>query len=240
MRNRLMPLLAGFFLLITTTHAIAAELVVVASTAPEFKAGWIVTAGSSLDVPAGQAVTLISQSGKVVTITGPHSGPVSESESGGASSNSLIASLSGLLGGGGTEADSLGVMRAAMKPAEPDDPWVVVVSRSGDHCVPADAQPILWRSRKNSRGALTLKKISGGGKKSVTVWPAGAGSLAWPTDITVTDGAAYFARLKGAGAAARLVIHQVPDGLATDSHRAAWMADQGCRSQAIRLLAQIR
>jgi len=240
MQSRLMPLLAGFYLLILTVPAMAADLVVVASTAPEFKAGWIVASGSSLDVPADQTVTLISQSGKVVTVTGPHSGPVGNSESGDANGSSLVASLSSLLGGGGTEAGSLGVMRAAMKSAEPDDPWVVVVSQSGDHCVPADGQPILWRSRKNSRGALTLKRISGGGNKSITVWPSGAGSLAWPTDIPITDGGAYFARLKGAGAAARLVVHRVPGNLATDAHRAAWMADQGCRSQAIRLLTQLR
>ncbi len=47
MRTRLMPLLAGFFLLTLAAPAIAAEMVVVASTAPEFKSGWIVAAGSS-------------------------------------------------------------------------------------------------------------------------------------------------------------------------------------------------
>ena len=46
-------------------------------------------------------------------------------------------------------------------------------------------------------------------------------------------------RTAGGMNAAKVTIRLVPDGLPSDAHKAAWMADQGCESQARALLASL-
>lgn len=70
--------------------------------------------------------------------------------------------------------------------------------------------------------------------------PAGAQTLPWPSKTTLGEGDKYLARMKGRRVSSKLVLHLVPEGLPTDAHRAAWMADKGCLRQARRLLARLR
>lgn len=50
------------------------------------------------------------------------------------------------------------------------------------------------------------------------------------------DGATYGLRLEATDAYAFVHLTIVPKTLPTDAHRAAWMASQGCRDQALGLL----
>ena len=216
----------------------ALDLVVVNSTVPSLKPGQMVTSDAPIDVPAGASVTLVSESGKILTLNGPHSGPPGMDGGGGGDAN-LLSSLSGLLSASGKETASLGTMRAVSPPLPPDDPWVINIGRSGDHCVPKGGPATLWRAKSAKVASLSLKNLTDK-SKSKADWPAGASSLHWPAAMIIADGAMYLARIKGSRTASKLVLHLVPGNLPTDAHRAAWMAGMGCVKQAIQLLARLR
>ena len=223
-------------------QAKAAELVVIASTAPGIAAGAMIEAGAKVTVPKGASVTLVSQSGKAVTLSGPFSGVPDVGGGGGAKGGGdLVKSLAGLVSGGGKSSESLGAMRAApgSLAARPDDPWVINVGRPGNQCAPGKGKVRLWRGKSLKAVELKLKNLSDK-SRSESAWPAGASKLDWPKNFPLIDDGAYMARLKGSRKAAKIVIHLVPDDLPTDAHKAVWMAKKGCVGQARLLLGFIR
>ena len=235
-----MPRIIVFFvigLFLTAGAAGAAELVVVASTAPGIKSGQVVASGAALDVPAGANVTLVSPAGKTVVLTGPFSGAPGGGGGGGAADTSLFSALIKLFSGRGKDTGSLGTMRAAAG-SEPDDLWVVDVGRSGRFCVPAQGPITLWRSDAAKQTSLKIRNLASN-QKSELPWPAGAETLDWPPDVALGDGNSYLVRLKGRRSATEIALHLVPDGLPSEPHKAVWMADKGCVKQAKRLLANL-
>lgn len=235
---RVFSLVVGVALAAIALPASAADLVVVASSAPGLAPGTVVKSDAALKIPGGASVTLISGTGRTVTLKGPHAGPPVTGGDG-AGSPDLIASLSGLLAGSGKETAALGTMRALAPPAPPTDPWVIDVGESGDHCVAAAGAATLWRGQSARARLFSIVDLKDNRRHDAD-WPAGAATLAWPSQLPVADGGRYLVRMKGSANAARLTVHRVPADLPTDAHRAAWMADKGCRPQARRLLAAIR
>ncbi len=239
MKNRPIPaFVIAAFMALAALPAGAANMVVVASTAPGFAPGQIVHSDDPLEVPNGARVTLVSETGRTVTLTGPHSGPA-ETGAGPGGGDGLLVSLSGLLSGPSRETASLGTMRAAVPPPSPTDPWVIDTGAWGHHCAPARGPVVLWRGKAGRPGVFILQNLSDR-SKSVTPWPAGAQTLAWPSKTTLGEGEKYLARMKGGRVSSKLVLHLVPDRLPTNAHRAAWMADKGCLRQARRLLSRLR
>ncbi len=239
MKNRpVRAFVIAAFLALAALPAEAANLVVVASTAPGLAPGQIIHSDDPLEVPNGARVTLVSETGKTLIVPGPHSGPA-ENGAGPGGNDGLLVSLSGLLSGPNRETASLGTMRAAAPPPSPTDPWVIDTGAWGHHCVPAKGPAVLWRGKAGRPRTLILKNLSDR-SKSVTPWPAGAQTLPWPSKTTLGEGDKYLARMKGGRVSSKLVLHLVPEGLPTDAHRAAWMADKGCLRQARRLLARLR
>lgn len=238
MAGRWISSFIGILLMTAAFSAQAQQLVVIASGAPSLKPGQVVNSGTAIEIPAGASVTLVSETGKTVILKGPFSGPVKAGGEGGGD-NKLIASLSGLLSGSGKETGSLGTMRAATPPKPPSDAWVINTGKSGVFCVQAKGPVMLWREKAAKARILTLKNLTDK-SRSKAKWPAGSATLEWPSKVNLTDGARYLLRMKGSRAARKLKLHLVPGGLASDAHRAAWMARNGCEKQALRLLAGLR
>ncbi len=230
--------LIGILLMTAAFSAQAQQLVVIASGAPSLKPGQVVNSGTAIEIPAGASVTLVSETGKTVTLKGPFSGPAKAGGKGGGD-DKLIASLSGLLSGSGKETGSLGTMRAATPPKPPSDAWVINTGKSGVFCVQAKGPVMLWREKAAKARILTLKNLTDK-SRSKAEWPAGSATLEWPSKVNLTDGARYLLRMKGSRAVRKLKLHLVPGGLASDAHRAVWMARNGCEKQALRLLAGLR
>ena len=222
------------FLGMASLPALAGNLVVVTSTAPGLEPGKMIADGAAVDLPKGTVVTLISETGKMITLKGPHSGPAGTT-SGKGGDGTLVKALSKLIAPVGKESGALGAMRSAGTAKAPDSPWQLDVGRSGKACVPPGGKAELWRPDAASGGQMTLKGMRGGGKASVP-WPAGSNTLAWPAGVTLKDGGTYLIRFKGVPTARRLTLYWVPNDLPTDAHRAAWMAEKGCKRQAKRLL----
>ncbi len=130
-------------------------------------------------------------------------------------------------------------MRAVAAQKPPSDAWVINTGKSGDFCVKSKGPVMLWREKAAKTRILTLKNLTDK-SRSKAEWPAGSATLEWPSKVNLTDGARYLLRMKGSQAARKLKLHLVPGDLASDAHRAVWMARNGCEKQAMRLLAGLR
>ncbi len=215
-----------------------AEMVVIASSAPEISGGQIIADGSTLSVPAGASVTLISADGVSQTIQGPYSGIPGGNSGDGAGDTSLVSSLSGLLSATGKKSTSLGVMRSGVA-KNPDDPWAVNIDRSGKQCVRGDKSSVLWRSSTDEATRVKIKNMASK-EQSETEWPAGAETMSWPDGPAINDGDKYLVRIKGSRTAKKITLFIVPSDLASIAHEAIWMAEKGCFLQAKLLLTTIK
>jgi len=226
-----------FLGMIGAQWAQAGQLVVVDSTASALLPGQVLDGSKSLSLNAGTQVTVISEDGKVMTLTGPYSGVPASGGAGGGSGGGLLASLSKLVDDQDGKG-SLGVMRA-VKAGDAPDPWVIDVLRSGSHCVRAGVAPVLWQPSTKKGAQLSLKPLPKGKRMKID-WPAGMDGIDWPEGLALTDGGRYLVKISGRMTAAKMVVHIVPANLPSNAHQVAWMADKGCTGQARALLASLR
>ena len=233
------PLMIISFTLMNSASVNAAELVIISGSGSDFKIGQVINSASNIQLKDGATLTLISQNGKLVVLTGPRSGPVKTRDPE-EKTESLIPSLKKIISGEKTEADSLGVMRSlgTNRKAVPENPWAIIATRSGKYCVSLSRPVVLWRPDSQKTRALVL--LNTGNENEVkTVWHAGQNILYWPRLLQLVDGATYRVDLAGNSRLPRLTIAIVPE-LPTPAHAAVWMSQNGCPQQALRLLTSIK
>jgi len=222
---------------LTSVNSMAAELVIISTTGNNFKAGQIINSASNIKLAKGATLSLISESGKLVSLSGPYSGPVQNNIST-VATGSLIASLKKIIIGDKTEASSLGVMRSIGGPAAPPDPWAINAGKSGKYCIKKSKPVVLWRARFRNTNKLVLLNTENG-KEVRTVWHAGRSTMFWPRLQPLVDGATYRIDLSGESSLPKITLVMVPD-LPTQAHAAVWMADNGCSKQALLLIKSLK
>lgn len=214
----------------------AAQLVVIASTAPALKVGAVIDGAQPIKLEQDSAVTLISSRGKVVKLKGPYTGRPDPAPA--VQSGDLLKSLSSIVSGPPRNDPSLAVFRSAPG-ASRRDVWSIDVGRSGTYCVSADVPMKLWRAKASNKSQLTLKQSGTGQHAIKKEWPLGQQTLAWPEELPLEDKTAYLVRLGRSTTWERFEIAVLPNDLPTDAHRAAWMWENNCPRQARRLLDDI-
>ncbi len=236
LRNASMALMAAAFTTIFTPALNAAELVVIASSNSDFKAGQVVDSSSDIKLANDATLTLISESGKVFALKGPRSGVV-EVKGSADKNGGLISSIKNILAGEKTEVTTLGVMRSIGAPERPSDPWAIIAGKTGKYCVTVSKPVVLWRANGQKTRNLILINLNNNHKVK-TVWSSGQNILYWPRLMPLVDGATYRVDLAGESKLPKLTVTMVPDQ-PTQAHAAVWMAQNGCEQQALRLLQSI-
>lgn len=218
----------------------AAELLVIGSENADIEEGAIVDAQATVRLAPGARLTLIAEDGTSITLEGPYEGPPLEGAARAPAGRTLLRALGALFAaGGGRQGSTKGATRGGPAGGADLGAWLIDTGSQGDACTPNGAPVRLWRAK--SERASVLKLTHKGARASADVdWPAGAATLAWPGEVPIEDGADYLVRLKGVLVARTLTLHVVPGNLPSEAHRAAWMAERGCLSQARALLAELR
>jgi hypothetical protein len=90
----------------------------------------------------------------------------------------------------------------------PPSIWHVDVARSSNVCVADPSKVTLWRA--DPANALTLNIGGPGGLTRRLSWQPGSGTLPWPSDLPVADGAEYRLSWSGGAAPTALRFRAVP------------------------------
>lgn len=225
---------AALLLLGISFTGAAADLIVIGSTGADLKPGQVLDGSALVTLPAGATVTLISSKGETIKLRGPYEGrPASATEG---QDGQLLQALQTVFKNDSGATTMLAAFRGV--PGRKPDLWSANVDRNGSYCVRVDGPPALKRKSGKRRTTLMLE-LGATGEQAQVDWPAGQSTLGWPAGLPLIDGGDYLAHLDVAIEPKKLRVALIPNGLATDAHRAAWMAENGCSRQARRVLTEL-
>ena len=216
-------------LLLATSAADAATLVVVEARGIALNPGATLDAQKPLLLKQGQHVTLISETGSTLKIDGPYNQPPTAS---GSSGVDLSSTLGALVTQRQSRSGEFGTTRGTVLAALPD-PWLIDATHSGNGCLREGQTPVFWRPDTKNAAAIMVAPVDRSWKAQAH-WPAGQERLSITTDVPMHGGETYIVDFGEAESAITMTL--VPAALANDAMRAAWMADKGCEAQAEALL----
>ncbi len=241
MRALISAVLFGLASLGVAPVALAAQMLVVIdaeNSGDSLKPGTMISADAPVKLAPGARVSLLSESGRLVVLSGPYDGKADNKGliAGTPDAPSVMAKLSKLIAGQqATVATGAARSLGGQGPGKLlPHPSFISVMTSGEKCVLSN-WPELWRSDAKTTQVLTLTNARG--LESIVVWPAGKDRVDLP-DAYVAAGASVTANLAGRSVELHLNIHPGAARNATETF--AWMADQGCNEQATALLAALR
>lgn len=213
----------------------AAELVVIASGDPSLRVGAVVDGAKPITVAADASVVLVSEDGRTIALTGPFAGPPDASPS--SAEGGLVDSLSRLIAEEGGSPETLAVFRSGLgkTPIGRPDVWGIHIAEAGRYCVRPDRPAMLWWPAARTGAVVKLSGVGDGAAGARIQWPNTKKYTAWPRALPLADGATYVARFRAQDPGTELETVLMP-ALATDAHRAAWMAKHGCTRQALAVL----
>ncbi|MBF0435799.1 MAG: hypothetical protein HQL77_10560 [Magnetococcales bacterium] len=223
----------------------AVNLVVMDAKGGGLKAGAVIDSATPLNLAEGESASLVADTGRIVRLKGPHSGPALAS--GEAAAGSVKDAMASLLSAGDKDKGALGATRSAdstfkmakdgKKTPSPPDLWMVDVSQGGVHCYQEGERMVFWRPDP-SRDTNIRVTLGNDIWKAHTDWPKGKSSLLLPDNVPVQDGMKLTADVEGKKTEA--VLYEVPKTVATDPARVAWLHEKGCQNQFMALLSTIK
>lgn len=198
--------LALAFLLGTAATAASADILVVRSTGPSAKMyppGKSMPESTKLALKQGDMLVVLDGRG-TRTIRGPGNFAAGAAQAAGQPVQVAAATPA--------RRARIGAVRGATTSNAPPRPatlWQVDVTKSSNICLADASNVTLWRSDATKPVTLTIMR-DGGGSQKVT-WPAGQSTVAWPTDVPITDSAQYSLSWDGAATPTRLKFRTLPN-----------------------------
>jgi hypothetical protein len=244
MKKVCVVLLAGCL----ASAALAAELVVIESTSPDYIIGDILDAETNIVLAEGTEVLLIAEDGLIISLAGPYVGPPGGDETPGVSG--ALDALGQLVGFAETEAGDIGGVRGDASgedflAQEVDDnrtsPWLLHTGITGPQCVRADVEePGYWREQNDADEPLEVKRVTSGETVTV-VWQAGDNTVAWPDALPLLPDEMYLMRRGDQLRSTNLLLREVPAAVGNGGvAMVAFLAAEGCLSQARKELERLR
>ncbi|CAH2604051.1 conserved exported protein of unknown function [Rhodovastum atsumiense] len=181
-------------LVLGSAPALAADAVLLASTAPGYLPGMAIAAADRLALPEGASVTLLFRSGQMLRLRGPFEGALEQVQP--QVGKASVPALAQLFRLRGVDASVIGGTRATggVDMATPPQDVAVDPQRPAVYCLgPSDA---VWIRRPVPEGASYVLRRHVGGRR--LVFPAGADRIEWPADLPIEDGDRFELLVDGA------------------------------------------
>jgi hypothetical protein len=219
-------------LIATASAALGAPLIVMDAHGVPLRPGQAIDDTKTLDLAAGQSITVITPTGDTLRLRGPyHQRPKAGTNGGG----SLTVAFSSLLVRGGVRASDVGAVRGG-QPVRLPEPWVIDVSHPGTRCV-REGQPIIfWRTPGDQARVLDIAPVNRAWRLTAP-WPGGVDRLAAPKELPLVTRATYVIDIGDGPVAITLLV--IPASFENDRMRAAWMFEKSCNLQAETLVQRL-
>lgn len=206
----------------------AGDLVILESDVLGLSPGDIISDESIMDIPDGKSLVMMTETGQMISLAGPFSGVAEQSGEG---EGKLVKAISNLILTDGSDTSSLGAVRD-IGDAGVKDPWLLNVTEAGDFCYSPGAKVKMWRPKPDQFSHI---RISNGEKAAKTKWPEQDATFGWPPPIPLVDGQLYQFTLDDE-TNVKVRAHEIPETLSAPGEKAVWMAEKGCRRQAVLFL----
>ena len=213
--------------------ASAAPLIIMDAHGVPLRPGQQIDDARTLDLNAGQSVTLIAANGDTLKLRGPyHQKPMTRASGGG----TLTIALSSLLVRSGVRASDIGAVRGG-KAVQLPEPWVIDVSHPGTRCVREGKPIVFWRAHGDQAGELAIAPVNRAWRLTAP-WPQGVDRLAAPRELPLVGRATYVVDIGDGPVAITLLV--IPMSFDNDRMQAAWMFEKSCNLQAETLAQTLR
>lgn len=209
------------------------KVLILQSGDSRFKQGELQPLSAAVRLAPGEVLRLITPSGQVAKIQGPHSGSIGSALRDEGSVESLVRDLAPVVRGRGKGRHELGGWRSAADDSGPpryrETVVRIIIGESGSYCIAPGQKLAFWRPTAPTSPQVLTIEILGNGITKV-VWPEGVQELALPADILKTQPRRIsLPSYDHAGATrARLLFGKHGDAPAEQLN---WYHRQGCESQ---------
>ena len=229
MRPHLVLLLAFCF----AFPAAAQSLVVVEVRGVDLKVGSRLDEGRQIKLPAGGKLVVVRSDGTVISLRGPHDGPV---RSKAAPNKGAGRALAALVTSRNDRANRVGAVRSGSNAAPLPSPWVIDITRPGERCLIEGAPISWWRPVATATQEFTLLPLD-------RSWNVQFRFAAEQTTIAITkvsdiDRTKAFI-VKDDEREYSVRLHLIPQSVTEPAVVAGWMIEKGCIQQADALLANL-
>lgn len=199
------------------SQTMANDILIVASTSPLYEKGQRLTPKATIQLKEGESVSFQTDKGdEVYTQQGPYH------------DQTQTVGMGTLL----EKIIAITALRSAEKMAIETNK--IDILQDNAFCFSPNERIVLWRPDMTQTQTLMLKNKQTG--QTITQdWLAEEQTLAWPTELELTDDASYLVKI--GEQFSKLVFHQLPTDLA-DTYKANWMLENQCIRQARLLLTQ--
>jgi hypothetical protein len=213
----------------------AANMVVINSNDTNlFSKGKLLDTEVSQNIPAQVKITVVFENGGVKTVIGPYFKRLQAPLANTNSDPKLVITLANFL-------KNKSILRS--RGENPRNPWLVDVNTTKRfYCIAPSYNVILWRPKSDSQTAsILLIKHTRTGRVVTVRWPAYKTILEWPSNLPVKYGDTYKIEVqtRSNSSIKRLILHKLPIGFPTKSHKFVWMIGRGCARQVNQLLSRL-
>ena len=190
-------LLSGFvlFAMAFSASGVVAQVIVLQSSVPKYKAGKTLTKTDRVTIPEGGSLMVVLPTGATRTINGPFEGKVSGLASGKTSNAALFNAVKEFVRTGGSTTQSVGAMRSVSSRRGGRAPrienakfsWTTVpISARGDVCLEKGAEISLIRGKAGKALTVTVVDMQSSNRAKVRFEDADT-AVAWPAELQLKN-----------------------------------------------------
>ena len=219
-----------------TVMSADSPFVVADSNTPTYAPGTLFGTGDVLQLESGQTLTLFSEMGDVITVTGPHHGPVPGREPAGESLD--LNAIAGLLLKRDSGSHALAATRGNASSPSYDIAMAITFDHPGKYCVheTIDHQ-IRWR--EYTRGVALVISEPATGDSYRLVWAVRGEFAPWPETLALKAGSRFHVQIGFDNEQRKFELVALDRRPRTDLHAIADLARHGCVQQAQSLVDQL-
>ncbi len=221
--------------------AFAEQGTVISSTSDAYPVGTSLADGATISLADGAALSILTISSRMVELSGPHEGPI---PSGDRVSGSFAETLASAVFETDEGSPEIGGVRGIqdLKPNMILPGTVVDTAVGGDTCLRQGGEFGLYREAStDGLGDWTVGDLTSAetGETVQVLWGSLQYSVAWPEDLTYSDGAYFEIFMANTPLPVSFTVHVLPE---TDDagQLINWMAERGCTAQVQSVAEQLQ